>query len=506
MNTLMNPGDIFRRNAHSDATAVVDLTDFDSPREVSYRALNDITDAFARGLRRAGYGPGSRIALASANRIEVFAIFFGAMKAGIVPLQLNIRLADEQLRDLIARNDVDLLFHDGGQRDRLAAVRPDRIEIGSFAWDAFLDPGDFGPAVTLDDEDPIMQPFTSGTSGLPKGMVLTARNVRWAFSKLMPPGRPADPTLTITVAHPLYHKNAMLGSKSTFLNGGRVVMMEKFVPANFAEAIGRWRVTRIHTVPSMMARLLADTDLMARLDRSSVREVHMGSAPVSMALYEAVRAQFPDAYVRISYGVTEAGPMQFGEHPQGLKRPPLSVGYPLADCECKLINGSSPDDGMLCIRNAGVMRGYYGEPALTAARFDEEGWYLTGDIFRRDEQGFYYFVGRADDMFVVDGHNLYPAAVEETLLRHADVLQAAVVPVADDIRGSVPHAFVVTRPGSTLSEDDLKQFCLQHAPAYQHPRRVYFVDALPLAGTGKIDVRELRRRAEELSRAAAGAS
>jgi acyl-CoA synthetase (AMP-forming)/AMP-acid ligase II len=485
-----NPGAILARHRDSGRTAVVDLTGA-APREVSYAELAAGCEAFARGLRRAGLGPGSRIGIASGNRIGFYEVFFGSMLAGCVALPFNIRLSDDQLSALVARNEADIIFADAANAPRLAGQRV--VAFGT-DYDAFLDPGPFAP-VDVPDDQPLLQPFTSGTTGLPKGMVLSARAVRWAMRQMMPAGRTPDPAVTVTVAHPLYHKNAMLGSKGAFLNGGRVVMMERFDPERFVAAIGDWGVTKVHTVPTMMARIMARPDLLARLDQRSIREVHMGSAPVSQRLFDEIRAAFPRAYVRISYGVTEAGPMQFGEHPKGKPRPPRSIGCRLPEVELKLVGGAAPDQGMLMIRSPGVMQGYYGLPEETAKRLDDEGWYATGDILRRDEDGFYFFLGRDDDMFVVNGNNLYPATVEETLLRHADVAAAAVVPVEDEMRGALPVAFVVLREGAGFDEAALKAHCLATAPAWQHPRRILRLAELPLAGTGKVDVARLRRDA-----------
>lgn len=488
-----NPGAIFARHSGSGRVAVVDLTG-SAPREVGYAELAAGTDAFARGLRRAGLGPGARIGILSGNRIGFYQAFFGAMLAGCVALPFNIRLADEALAELIRRNHADAIFADAANAPRIPAGAAPRVVVFERDFDAFLDPGDFEPA-DVPDEAPLLQPFTSGTTGLPKGMLLSARAVRWAMRQMLPAGRAPDPTTTVSVAHPLYHKNAMLGSKGAFLHGGRVVMMERFDPERFCDAIGRWGITKVHTVPTMMARIMARPDLLARIDQRSIREVHMGSAPVSQRLFNEIRAAFPRAYVRISYGVTEAGPMQFGEHPEGKPRPPRSIGCRLPEVELRLVGGATQDEGVLMIRNPGVMDGYYGMPEETAKRLDAEGWYTTGDILRRDADGFYFFVGRDDDMFVVNGNNLYPATVEETLLRHPDVAAAAVVAVEDEMRGALPFAFVVPRAGAVPDEAALKAHCLAAAPAWQHPRRVVLLPELPLAGTGKVDVALLRREA-----------
>jgi acyl-CoA synthetase (AMP-forming)/AMP-acid ligase II len=148
------------------------------------------------------------------------------------------------------------------------------------------------------------------------------------------------------------------------------------------------------------------------------------------------------------------------------------------------------------MKSPALMLGYHNRPDL-ASPFTEDGYYRTGDVFRRDKDGFYYFVGRTDDMFVSGGENIYPGDVERMLEQHSDVGQAAVVPVDDEIKGQKPVAFIVPKGGHHPSEDDIKRFALAHAPAYQHPRFIWFVDKFPLASTNKIDRGALRRTAEE---------
>jgi acyl-CoA synthetase (AMP-forming)/AMP-acid ligase II len=164
----------------------------------------------------------------------------------------------------------------------------------------------------------------------------------------------------------------------------------------------------------------------------------------------------------------------------------------------RLVDGRNRDaeQGVLEMKCPALMNGYHNRPELPSP-FTDDGFYITGDVFRRDESGFHYFVGRTDDMFVSGGENIYPADVERMLERHAGIAQAAVVPVEDEIKGTKPVAFVIRKPEAMLSEDEVKQFALAHAPAYQHPRFVWFVDELPLSTTNKIDRAALRRRAEQ---------
>ncbi len=210
-----------------------------------------------------------------------------------------------------------------------------------------------------------------------------------------------------------------------------------------------------------------------------------------------MRDIFPQARVAGNFGTTEAGPAVFGPHPDGIPKPDTALGYPLPGIGVRLANGKARDvrEGVLELLTPANMPGYHNLPDKTAEVTSEDGWYITGDVMRRDEDGFYYFVGRADDMFVCGGENIYPVEVERLLERHPDIEQACVVPVPDDIRGQMPVAFVVARPGARLDEEAVKAHALAGGPAYQHPRRVVFLAEMPLAGTNKVDRRVLEERA-----------
>jgi acyl-coenzyme A synthetase/AMP-(fatty) acid ligase len=212
----------------------------------------------------------------------------------------------------------------------------------------------------------------------------------------------------------------------------------------------------------------------------------------------AIHRALPKAKVTNAYGTTEAGMIVFGPHPKGLPQPETSVGYPHPKAELRLVDGDNKDawQGVLEMKSPATMLGYHSRPDVPAP-ITPDGFYVTGDVFRRDADGFYYFVGRTDDMFVSGGENIYPAEVERMLERHPDVAQAAVVPVADEIKGTKPVAFVIPKAGHAPQEDAIKRFALENGPAYQHPRSVWFVDDLPLASTNKVDRAALKRMAEE---------
>ncbi len=295
----------------------------------------------------------------------------------------------------------------------------------------------------------------------------------------------------ILVAAPLYHKNALNAIKQGLTAGATLPLLPQFDIERYIESIGRYRCTVISGVPTMMAMVLTRTDLLAKIDTTSVRTIMMGSAPSSPHLLEELRSHFPNAEPLVVYGVTEGGPVPLGPHLQGKPRPAGSLGTPYPGTEAKLIGGSNADEGELVLKNPGLLLGYHNLPEETAKRL-RHGWYYTGDICRRDADGFYYFVGRTDDMFVSGGENIFPGEVEALLARHPACTSGAGLPFDHELKGQVPYAFVVPRNGATVTEDEIKQFALTNGPPYQHPRRVFFLEQFPLAGTNKIDRESLR--------------
>ena len=189
----------------------------------------------------------------------------------------------------------------------------------------------------------------------------------------------------------------------------------------------------------------------------------MGSAPASEVLIDNLQKVFPQARINLNYGITEGGPVLLSwKHASGLKKPRTTVGYPLPGVEIKLVDGLNENEGVLHTRNPGVMIGYHNLPEETTKSL-VNGWLDTGDILRRDEAGWFYFVGRVDDMFVTGGENIYPGDVETMLERHDDVMQAVVVPAPNALKAHVPHAFIVLRSGCILTEDEVKQHALANA-------------------------------------------
>ena len=492
-----NLGDLVVRDRDLSKVAIIDLGGERAPREFTFAQIDAMANGVARALGKRGFKRGDRVALLSLNRAEYLAAYYGIMRAGLIAVPVNFKFPRETIHFILRDADAKLVFCDAARAQDCPPNIPS-ITFGS-AFEMFLDPGRFD-AVAPQPREPAMILYTSGSTGRPKGVVLSHQSHIWVVETRLAPGLDRQRYL---IAAPLYHMNALALAKLACAAHATIVLLPQFSARAYIEAIGGYRASFLTAVPPMIAMMLREAELLARTDLSSVAFVRMGSAPVSASLMAALRAALPRAAVTNAYGTTEAGPVVFGPHPQGLPQPELSVGYPHPQVTLRLVDGGNRDaeQGVLEMKCPAVMNGYHNRPDVRPP-LTEDGFYVTGDVFRRDENGFHYFVGRTDDMFVSGGENIYPADVERMLERHASVAQAAVVPIDDDIKGSKPVAFIIGKAGHALSEDDVKQFALVHAPAYAHPRFVWFVDELPLASTNKLDRAALQRMAtEHVSRA-----
>jgi long-chain acyl-CoA synthetase len=505
MAQFQNLGDLIVRDRDLSKVAVIDLGGEETPCEYTYAELDVMCMGVARALTKRGLKRGDRVAILSMNRAEYLAAYYGIMRAGFVAVPVNYRFPRKTIHFIIQDSGAKFVFCD---RPRHADCPPGIPAVvfgsgGDDCFENFLDPGPFetvvpGPA------EPAMFLYTSGSTGTPKGVVLSHQSHIWVVETRLAPGLDRHRYL---IAAPLYHMNALALAKLACAAHATIVLLPRFEARAYIDAISRYRPTWLTAVPPMIAMMLREQDALAKADLSSVEFIRMGSAPVSASLMAATRVAFPAAVVTNAYGTTEAGMIVFGPHPNGLPQPEASVGAKHPKIELRLVDGGNRDaeQGVLEMKAPAIMNGYHNRPDV-APPLTQDGFYITGDVLRRDKDGFYYFIGRTDDMFVSGGENIYPADVERMLERHAGVGQAVVIPVDDDIKGTKPVAFVVPRAGQHPSEDEIKQFALANAPAYQHPRFVWFVDDLPLASTNKVDRAALKRIAQERVAGAATAS
>jgi acyl-CoA synthetase (AMP-forming)/AMP-acid ligase II len=494
-----NLGDLTDRDLDPDAVAVIDAGDWEAPKHFSHGEIDARADAVARALVARGHRAGERIAILAANSADYLVAYFGTMRAGLVSVPMNWKFPKETIAYILGDAEVKFAFVDA-ERAALCPKALPRVAFGP-EFEAFLDPGTFDIVRPADDTIAMFL-YTSGSTGRPKGVPLTHRGHLWAVQRRLELN-PDVGCHCFLVAAPLYHMNALAISKVAQAGHASEVVLPQFTAERYIGAIERFRCTWLTSVPTMIALVAQEAELLGQSDVSSVEVVTMGSAPATQGLFDSIRRIFPGARIAYGYGTTEAGPCNFGPHPDGLATPDLSIGHPLLDVALRLIDGDDPnaDEGELEVRCPANMPGYHGLPEKTAEAITTDGYYRTGDLMRRDENGFHYFVGRVDDMFVCNGENVYPLEVECLLETHQAIEQACVVSVADEIRGQKPVAFVVPANGSKIDADAVKSHAIKGGPAYQHPREVWFVDELPLASTNKIDRNALARRAAALSEA-----
>ena len=499
-----NLGDALRLPAHAQRTAYVDLREPHSPKVLSAIALDRLVAAVARGLLRRGARSGDRIVILAENRVEFVASYFGIMRMGGVAVPVNHKLPASTIAHIFANSEVRFAFTDALRRVHVppgvAAIEFDRADEYAFAellttgrpkderCEVF-EPGEGDIAEIL---------YTSGSTGMPKGVPLTHRGQLWALSQYFARFDEVQPVDSTIVVAPLYHMNGLFFTTVALANRMTVISLPRFQPRQYLETLARYRCTVLSGVPTMFALMVRERDLIERLNFDFVREVSIGSAPLTDALLQQVQALFPRALVKNGYGTTEAGPAIFGPHPDGLPTPLLALGYPMPAVEWRLADDPSGDAGVLELRTPAQMQGYLNLPEATLQKL-RDGWYSTGDVMRRDANGFFYFVGRNDDMFVCGGENIYPGEIEKLLERHAHVAQAIVVPAPDEIKGQIPVAFIVPCPGVRPNCEEIKEYALAHGPAYAHPRFVIVCEELPVSGTHKVDRTSLAAEAARVA-------
>lgn len=479
---LENLGDTLRGD--KDNIALIDLAN-GSSTSYTYAELDACISASAQSMT---IKEGTRVGMLGENSSAFFVTFSAILQSGGVAVPMNSKFPNETIAYIIKDAEIESVYVDPGLSGKLPDV-PTRheLKLSNRRTQKEYD------VVTPTHGQDSMVLYTSGSTGTPKG-VLLSHDSQWAMINTL---KDVMAGATGIVAAPLYHMNGLLFLCTLLAGGGTVVLMPRFDARLYLQAIHNHRVNVLTGVPTMLSLLLKEEALLNELDLSCVAAISVGSAPLSETLIEQVHNIFPNATITNGYGTTEAGAGMFGRHPDGIPVPSLSLGYAQSHVEVRLVNGTDSSEGVLEVRTPSAMSKYLNLPDKTAEKMNSEGWINTGDILRRDNNGFYYFVGRDDDMFNCGGENIYPGAIERILETDGRIAECCVVPVPDEIKGQKPVAFVVIAVGHTLTEDIVKEIALTNAPAYMHPRAVYFIEVMPLAGTNKIDRKRLASLATE---------
>lgn len=438
--------------------------------------------------------PGEAVGILAENSPEWLVAFYAIQRAGAVAVPISTKLPSAAVRDLVGISQLRLLLidHRDGVGGQLAPA--DAVALADLAEP--VPPAQFR-TVDVAAGDDAMVLFTSGSTGLPKGVRLSHASHSWVGDQLAVPAAPGQARFLI--AAPLYHMNALSNSQRALFAGATTVILPRFEPETFLRTISSAQITRLSGVAPMFELLLRLPEAaLAAHDLTSVQEIYLGSAPAAASIFARLRVLFPGAVIKHGFGTTESGPVVFGPDPGRRPTPDGSVGVPHPAVQVRLVDADgNPTDhaGILEVRSPAMMSGYHHRPDLTPP-VTADGFHHTGDVFEvRD--GFYFFAGREDDMFVCGGENIYPRAVEQVLEAHPAVREAVVVGVPDDVKGHKPAAFVTLQPGWTAEESDLKDHVLDRLEPYAHPRRVWTLPELPLTGANKADRATLARWAAQ---------
>ncbi|AWS45716.1 long-chain fatty acid--CoA ligase [Streptosporangium sp. 'caverna'] len=482
-----------------------------------YSLVDTVANQVANLLVSRGIGKGDKVALACPNLPYFPFVYYGILKAGATVVPLNVLLQSREIAYHLDDSDAKALFcFEGspelplGERGRAgfenaastehffvlpAAAFATESEYGETLWAALEgQPGTFETVQTSADDTAVIL-YTSGTTGQPKGAELTHQNMllnAMVSDEMFPRTEGGDAYLAVL---PLFHSfGQTVVMNAGFRRHATVVLMPRFEPGPALELIRRENVTLFAGVPTMywamLTKIHADGDEVP----TSLKIASAGGASSPVEVLRDFEATFGIGILE-GYGLSETSPVaSFNQ----LGRPtkPGTIGTPIWGVEMKLVDGDwktieGEGPGEIAIRGHNVMKGYYNRPEATAEVMNN-GWFRTGDIATRDEDGYYSIVDRAKDMIIRGGFNVYPREIEEVLMTHPDVSLVAVVGVPNDSHGEEVKAYVIRVPGATVTEEELVSWSRETMAAYKYPRIVEFRDALPMTATGKILKRELR--------------
>ena len=466
-------------------------------RALSFAQAAGRARALAAELRARDVRPGDRVAVLMHNDIEHLIAYFGVAAAGATLVSLNTRLTAAEQGEILRHSGARCIVHDGHHAARAAELRPPAFVVP----DEGLRELDLSLAGA---DDPAQLYYTSGTTGAPKGVILTHRNVvthaRTAIAEL-------DLTERDTWAHiaPMFHLADAWATFAITAVGGAHVFLPQFSPQAALDLLRDERVTITNLVPTMLNLMVKQPGAAER--DYALRAMLSGGAPIAPDVVRRILTTFRCDYVQ-TYGMTETSPyLTLGLLPEELQRLPLEqqlrwkckTGRAFRGVELRVVDADGrdvPNDGAsvgeIRVRGATVTPGYWRDAEATAAAFDERGFLRTGDLATIDEHGFFDIVDRLKDVIKTGAETVYSIEVENVLFEHPAVLECAVVGVPDATWGERVVAAVVLRPGQVATADELIAFCKQRIAGYKAPKQVFFRDSLPRTGSGKVQKRALR--------------
>ncbi|MDA8319855.1 MAG: AMP-binding protein [Actinomycetota bacterium] len=501
--------------AHPDREALVDVT---SGQRWTYAAFDADTDMLAAGLIATGIGVGDRVGIWAPNCAEWVLLQYATAKAGIILVNINPAYRSHELSYALAQSGVRLLvsaesFKTSDYQAMVTEVRPgltdleDVIYLGTQRWDDLMAAGRADGArdrlaeieAGLSADDAINIQYTSGTTGFPKGATLSHHNIL-NNGFFIGEGCRYTEADRVCIPVPFYHCFGMvLGNLACTTHGAAIVIPAPgFDPAQTLRTVQSERCTSLYGVPTMFIAELALPDF-GSYDLSTLRTGIMAGSPCPVEVMKRVVSEMNMTEVTICYGMTETSPVSAQTTPDDdMERRVATVGRVHPHVEVKIVDPETGrvlprgEAGEMCTRGYSVMLGYWNEPAKTAEVIDAARWMHTGDLATMDEGGYLNIVGRIKDMVIRGGENVYPREVEEFLYSHPAIEDVQVIGVPDVKYGEELCAWVKLRPGETLSEQDVRDYCRGKIAHYKVPRYVRFSSDFPMTVTGKVQKFKMR--------------
>ncbi|MEU6696694.1 long-chain-fatty-acid--CoA ligase [Pseudonocardia sp. NPDC046786] len=492
----MTMSDLVARHARiaPDAVALADPV-----HRRTYRELDARVDRLAAALAGRGTGPSDRVAVLGTNSVGVVESWLAILRLGAIAVPVNFRLAPDEIRYVLDDSGSSLALVDPALAPGVAKARAGAPSVRSVItfgeeYEALLaEPGRPRgyPESPVPDEAPAFIMYTSGTTGFPKGAVLTHRNLYLhAFCSMATLGITGDDRVWMSAA-PLFHIAGLSGMLPVLITGGKVVIPPSggFDPVQTVRTLAGEGVTSCFMVPAQWQAVCA-VDLAAH-DLSRLRRISWGAAPASTTLLRTMIDAFPQAEVCTAFGQTECSPVTTNLRGEDSIRKIGSIGTPMVGVEARIVdddmNDVPPGDvGEIVYRSPMVMTGYWNKPEETAEAF-RGGWFHSGDLVRADPDGYLYVVDRKKDMIISGGENIYCAEVENVLAGHPKIADVALIGVPDPKWGETPLAVVVPRdPADPPTGADIEGYARERLAAYKRPRHLRLVDALPRNPSGKV--------------------
>lgn len=506
----------------------------------SYAEFNQECRRAARGLMALGIAPGDHVAIWATNRPEWLVLQFATGKMGAVLVTVNTNYKSFELEYLLSQSDATTLILMGGFKDadyvqtiyelcpELAVSKPGQLvsarlpklknviflgeerHPGMFTWNEVMALGERVSAAELRTrqdslhwDDVINIQYTSGTTGFPKGVMLTHRNIIGDAQRIAECMRLTEQD-RLCIPVPFFHCfGCVLGTLAAVTAGTTMVPLDHFNPKKVMDAVVGEGCTALHGVPTMFITILEHPDF-GQYDFSRLRTGIMAGSPCPEEVMRQVMDRMHMTEITIAYGLTETAPvMTQTRTDDSLERRVTTVGRALPDIEVRVVDPTTNQEvprgtvGEVVCRGFNVMKGYYKMPEATAQAIDREGFCHSGDLGVMDEDGYVKITGRIKDMILRGGENIYPREIEEYLYRHPKVADAQVVGVPSPVYGEEVMAFVRLKPGATATEEEIRNFLRERISRHKVPRYVRFVDEYPTTASGKIQKYKLR----ELARA-----